>query len=82
MINNAPAKNLADNTPDDESGEWAVTLYVPYYLPPEPPYHLPAEPEIDGDAGEGWVLTIYEPYCLPAKLEEESQKDEEGSYPL
>ena len=45
----------------------ALTLYVPYYLPPEPPYHLPAEPEIDGDADERWVLTIYEPYCLPTE---------------
>ena len=35
----------------------ALTLYVQYYLPPEP--------KEDGDAGEGWVLTIYEPYCLP-----------------
>ena len=65
MINNAPAKNLANNTPDDESGEWVITLYEPYPLPPEPPYHLPPEAKEGGDAGEGWVLTIYEPYCLP-----------------
>ena len=35
----------------------ALTLYVPYYLPPEP--------KEEEDEGEGWVLTIYEPYCLP-----------------
>ena len=35
----------------------ALTLYVPYYLPPEP--------KKNGDEDEGWVLTIYEPYCLP-----------------
>lgn len=64
MTNNAPAKNLADNTPD-ESGEWVLTLYEPYHLPAEPPYYVPPEPKEDGDAGEGWVLTIYEPYCLP-----------------
>ena len=57
MIDNAPAKNLADNTPDDESGEWVITHYEPYRLPPEP--------KEDGEAGDGWVLTIYEPYCLP-----------------
>ena len=67
MTNNAPAKNLADNTPDDESGEWVITHYEPYHLPAEPPYHLPPEPKEEGDEDEGWVLTIYEPYCLPVK---------------
>ena len=57
MTNNAPADNLTDNTPDDESGEWVITLYEPYRLPPEP--------KEGGDKDEGWVLTIYEPYCLP-----------------
>ena len=66
MSNNVSVEKDRDNdVPCDASGEWVITLYEPYYLPPEPPYHLPAEPEIDGDAGEGWVLTIYEPYCLP-----------------
>ena len=45
----------------------ALTLYVPYYLPPEPPYHLPAEPEEDGGEGAGGGLTTYEPYCLPLR---------------
>ena len=54
MINNAPTKNLADNTPDEESGEWVITLYEPYCLPAEPPYHVPPEP----DESVGWVLTI------------------------
>ena len=76
MINNAPAKNLADNTPDEESGEWMLTLYEPYHLPAEPPYHVPPEPEEDEDADEGWLLTIYEPYCLPAKREEGNQRKE------
>ena len=66
MINNSPIDNLTDNTASpDESGEWVITLYEPYPLPPEPPYHLPPEPKEDGNADEGWVLTIYEPYCLP-----------------
>ena len=67
MSNNVSAKNLADNTPDDEGGEWVLTLYEPYHLPAEPPYHLPPEPKEEGDEDEGWVLTIYEPYCLPVK---------------
>ena len=82
MSNNAPADNLTDNTPGEESGEWAITLYEPYHLPAEPPYHVPPEPDEGGDAGEGWVLTIYEPYCLPAKREEGNQENEEGSYAL
>ena len=72
MTNNAPAKNLADNTPDEESGEWVLTLYEPYHLPPEPPYHLPPEPKEEGDEDEGWVLTVYEPYCLPVELEQDN----------
>ena len=65
-MNNAPVGNHKDHTiPDDESGEWAITLYEPYDLPSEPPYPLPPEAKEGGDADEGWVLTIYEPYCLP-----------------
>lgn len=59
-MNNAPVGNHKDHTiPDDESGEWAITLYEPYPLPPEA--------KEGGDTDEEWVLTIYEPYCLPVK---------------
>ena len=60
MNSNAPADNLTDNPASpDESGEWVITLYEPYHVPPEP--------KEGGDEGDGWVLTIYEPYCLPLR---------------
>ena len=49
MNSNAPAKDSRNNnSPCDESGEWGLTLYEPYHLPPEP--------KEDGDEARGGFL--------------------------
>ena len=69
-MSNISTENTENNpVSDEETGQWAITLYEPYHVPAKPPYHLPPEPKEDGDGSEEWVLTIYEPYCLSIEQE-------------
>ena len=48
MSNNVSVEKDRDNdAPCEDSGEWVITLYEPYHLPPEP--------KEEGDEGEGWI---------------------------